>query len=197
MVLGSFFDTYNNDYNCAKGYRSGLIFAYEDANTGDVAKIPYGQTVEMPFYVSNAGSCLSYQDVKVTVAATCEMATSSSQVYQYGVVPNVFPVQISYDEKDRISASAAAALFSVSWTGVTSRRLSSEEGSVVSGGYHDTQGQSSMVASQKDVLDLRTDMEKNRNELMEKIEMQREEIKSIRNEILEALKTVLSEKKDE
>ena len=132
LQLASYFDDYlasggDGTYTCGvSGQMSGLSVSF--SNT-DLERIPYNRLVEVPFSVTNtAGSialCNVFNDIAVQIIATCEMPTSSSEVYQYGVEYDDAAKQtiIKYDPAHRIYASNSTATFSVKWP-ATRRRLS-------------------------------------------------------------------------
>ena len=132
LQLASYFDDYlasggDGTYTCGvSGQMSGLSVSF--SNT-DLERIPYNRLVEVPFSVTNtAGSialCNVFNDIAVQIIATCEMPTSSSSVYQYGVEYDDAAKQtiIKYDPAHRIYASNSTATFSVKWP-ASRRRLS-------------------------------------------------------------------------
>ena len=132
LQLANYFDDYlasggDGAYTCGvPGQMSGLSVTF--SNT-DLERIPYNRLVEVPFSVTNtAGSvalCSVFNDIAVQIIATCEMPTSSSSVYQYGVEYDDTAKQtvIEYDPAHRIYASNSTATFSVKWP-ASRRRLS-------------------------------------------------------------------------
>jgi hypothetical protein len=127
------YDSYNpynddtvNGYGsayCGPGQRSGLVASFMST---DLRQIPHQQMVEVPFSVSLGYNslCVTYTDIRLEIVATCEIPTSESQVYQYGVHlnPNTNEVSILYNT--RIYASNASATFNVEWPLPGSRRMS-------------------------------------------------------------------------
>lgn len=201
LSLGVNYSPKNNLHQCLSGQSAGLVFVYEESSNQNIAQIPYGETVEFPFYVENVGPCTTYTNVKVMAIATCERSTSSSQVFQYGVVPGIYPVQISYDKNDRIYASNSIATFSVSW--VSSRRLLYDETESNPQTFHDFEETKSELLThienltqqqKKEVMGL---VESQRNEIMEKIDDQSNEIRRIvQAEIRKAFESIMEGKHD-
>ena len=85
--------------------------------------------------------------------ATCEIPTSNSQVYQYGIDPSSSAV--SYDPALRLYASNSTAKFSVSWNPAKGRR-SLEEVSEV---------------SESDLWKVKTEMSEMKQEMKQKLEV--------------------------
>ena len=131
LQLANYFDDYldsggDGTYTCGvPGLMSGLSVSF--FNT-DLQRIPYNRLVEVPFSVTNGGGsiglCNEFNDIAVQIIATCEMPSSNTYVYQYGVAFNSTTLQTSvlYDPAHRIYASNSTATFSVQWP--ASRRLS-------------------------------------------------------------------------
>lgn len=123
VVQNQNFDQIPFIYNCADtGRKSGMQLTF---NSDTITTIPYGKTVEISFFATNIGTCFAYKNVKLTVMPTCELPQYGSQVYQYGIVPGTYPVQLSYNEADRIDGSKSEAYFTVSWA--SSRRLDAKD----------------------------------------------------------------------
>lgn len=86
--------------------------------------IPFNVEIEVPFTVSKSDLCSNFVDIAVIITATCEMGSSSSSVYQYGVAYDTISrtTKTSYDPANVIKAAEDTALFSVKWA-TPSRRL--------------------------------------------------------------------------
>ena len=120
----------DGNYTCGvSGQQSGLVVVF---SREDIYQIPYNRLVEVQFTVSNVlngplSLCDEFNDVQVQLIATCEIPTSNSQVYQYGVLYNTETKQteILYNSADRIYASNSTATFSVKWP-ATRRRLQTD-----------------------------------------------------------------------
>ena len=133
LKLGTSFDDYyksggDGNYTCGvPGQCSGLVVVF--SNT-DIQRIPYNRLVEVPFTVTRVYNgpvslCNEFNDIEVMLIATCEIPSSSSYVYQYGVEYNTTTKQttVMYDQAHRIYASNSTAFFSVKWP--SGRRLES------------------------------------------------------------------------
>ena len=115
-------------YTCGvSGQGSGLVILFSST---DIQRIPYNRLVEVPFTVPHVYNgpvslCNEFNDIELRLIATCEMATPSSEVYQYGVEYDDTTKQtvIKYDPAHRICASNSTATFSVKWP-ASRRRLS-------------------------------------------------------------------------
>ena len=115
-------------YTCGvSGQQSDLtvVFCSED-----IFQIPYNHLVEVQFIATNSfygppGLCDEFKDVEVQLIATCEIPTSSSHVYQYGVDYDASTKQttVIYDPAHRMYSSNSTATFSVKWPAAR-RRLS-------------------------------------------------------------------------
>ena len=74
--------------NCGTpGRRAGLVATFSET---DLRRIPYGGSmVEIPFSVlagvNSINLCNKFKNFGVQLIATCEIPTSTSQVYQYNV----------------------------------------------------------------------------------------------------------------
>ena len=135
IQLGAFFDDYlksggDGNYTCGSpGQLAGLMVTFQNS---DLRRIPYNRLVEVIFTVTNnqngaAYMCNTFNDISVQIIATCELPSSNSYVYQYGVAYNETSksTTVFYDVSHRIYASNSSATFSVSWP--TARRLSFAE----------------------------------------------------------------------
>ena len=125
LSLGSSFDDYYKSggdgvYVCGvSGQGSGLVVIF--SNTA-LQRIPFNRLIEVPFTVTRIYNgpislCDEFNNIEVMLIATCEMATPSSYVYQYGVDYNQTTKQttVLYDSANRIYASNSTAFFSVKW----------------------------------------------------------------------------------
>jgi hypothetical protein len=105
------------------GQRAGLSFSFM---AEDLGEIPFNELVEIPFAVSSMGICDSYNEISVSIIASCEMPSPNSQVFQYGVFTDDDGIQsVSYNLEDRLYASNSSATFNVEWA--SRRRLQSDE----------------------------------------------------------------------
>jgi hypothetical protein len=115
------------------GQRAGLSFSFMSEDLGE---IPYNELVEIPFAVTSMGICDSYNEIGVSIIASCEMPSPNSQVFQYGVFTNDDGIQsVSYNLEDRLYASNSSATFNVEWA--SRRRLQSEDGGDIAGAIID------------------------------------------------------------
>jgi hypothetical protein len=115
----------NGAYVCgASAQTSNLQFTF--SNT-DLQRIPYKNYVEVPFSVDQ-GLCDSYSDIALEIIATCEMPSSSSYVYQYGVEFDATTKKTSvlYDSPIYATSDLKTATFSVAWPSST-RRLEARQ----------------------------------------------------------------------
>ena len=118
----------DGNYTCGvSGQGSGLVVIF--SNT-DIQRIPYNRLVEVPFTVTHVYNgpislCNEFNDIELRIISTCEIPSSSSAVYQYGVEYDEASKQtvIKYDPAHRIYASNSTATFSVKWPAAR-RRLS-------------------------------------------------------------------------
>jgi len=103
------------------GNRAGLVGQFMETQ---LTVIPYNRLVEVPFAVYNGPIgrsgillCNNFVDVEINLMSTCEMPSTSSSVYQYGVVQD--PVSklnsVSYDSSIAYRAANSTATFSVVW----------------------------------------------------------------------------------
>jgi hypothetical protein len=105
------------------GQRAGLSFSFM---AEDLGEIPFNELVEIPFAVSSMGICDSYNEISVSIIASCEMPSPNSQVFQYGVFTDDDGIQsVSYNLDDRLYASNSSATFNVEWAS-RRRRLSAD-----------------------------------------------------------------------
>lgn len=118
-------DNYRNDDNeghCGTpGQRSGLVADFMET---ELDGIPFNVEIEVPFAVSKSGLCNAFTDIEVSISATCEMGSSSSNVYQYGVIYNesTHTTQTVYDADHLITAAEDTAKFSLVWAEDDARR---------------------------------------------------------------------------
>ena len=88
----------SGDGKCGTPYqKSGLVVSFSQT---DLQRIPYNVLIEVPITVTQGPLCTKYNSIEVQIIATCEIPTSESQVFQYGIVNGA----ISYDEADKIYA---------------------------------------------------------------------------------------------
>lgn len=117
--LASSFSKYGT--SCGEpGKISGLVVEFDQTELGG---IPYRQQIEVPFKVSRDSiyHCHNFVDVEISITASCEAASSSSHVYQYGLEAGKDGLKvISYDPANVMHESTSSATFSVSWA-VTQR----------------------------------------------------------------------------
>ena len=105
---------------CGTPYqKSGLVASFSQT---DLQRIPYNVLIEVPITVTQGPLCTKYNSIEVQIIATCEIPTSESQVFQYGIVNGA----ISYDEADKIFALNDTATFSVAWPDQSSQRRTEE-----------------------------------------------------------------------
>ena len=119
IALAKSFSEYGSSCG-SPGKISGLQVEFDQSDLGG---IPYRKQIEVPFTVTrnNVYHCHNYVDVEVTITAACEEASSSSHVYQYGLVTGDTGVkEISYATEDIMNEASSSATFSVSWA-VTQR----------------------------------------------------------------------------
>ena len=121
------FDIFNRNSYEAKGagqcgtpyQKSGLVVSFSQT---DLQRIPYNLLIEVPITVTQGQLCSKYNSIEVQIIATCEIPTSESQVFQYGIVNGA----ISYDEADKMYALNDTATFSVAWPDQSSQRRTEE-----------------------------------------------------------------------
>ena len=105
---------------CGTPYqKSGLVVSFSQT---DLQRIPYNVLIEVPITVTQGPLCTKYNSIEVQIIATCEIPTSESQVFQYGIVNGA----ISYDDADKIYALNDTATFSVAWPDLSSQRRTEE-----------------------------------------------------------------------
>lgn len=119
------------------GQRAGLSFSFM---AEDLGEIPFNELVEVPFAVTSMGICDSYNEISVSIIASCEMPSPNSQVFQYGVKTNDEGVQsVSYSLDDRLYASNSSATFNVEWA--SRRRLQNEDSTGIAAAIMELQAQ--------------------------------------------------------
>jgi hypothetical protein len=96
----------------------------------DIQGIPYNSWIEVPFTVTNAaiGLCNEFKDISVSITATCEASSSSSQVYQYGVIYDPVTRDVSIDYGTIVTAASSSATFNVEWPAGSVRRKLTADG---------------------------------------------------------------------
>lgn len=107
-----------SEYGTTCGTRGKITGLQVDFDQTDLGDIPYRKQIEVPFRVrrNSVYHCHNYVDVEVAITATCEEASSSSYVYQYGLVSNSAGVkEISYDTANVMNEATSSATFSLSW----------------------------------------------------------------------------------
>ena len=105
---------------CGTPYqRSGLVVSFSQT---DLQRIPYNLLIEVPITVTQGQLCTKYNSIEVQIIATCEIPTSESQVFQFGIVNGA----ISYDDADKIYALNDTATFSVAWPDQSTQRRTEE-----------------------------------------------------------------------
>ena len=110
----------SGDGKCGTPYqKSGLVVSFSQT---DLQRIPYNVLIEVPITVTQGPLCTKYNSIEVQIIATCEIPTSESQVFQYGIVNGA----ISYDDADKIYALNDTATFSVAWPDQSSQRRTEE-----------------------------------------------------------------------
>ena len=110
----------SGDGQCGTPYqKSGLVVSFSQT---DLQRIPYNLLIEVPITVTQGQLCSKYNSIEVQIIATCEIPTSESQVFQYGIVNGA----ISYDDADKIYALNDTATFSVSWPEISTQRRTEE-----------------------------------------------------------------------
>mmetsp|Transcript_26485 Transcript_26485/g.36425 ORF Transcript_26485/g.36425 Transcript_26485/m.36425 type:complete len:272 (+) Transcript_26485:714-1529(+) len=136
----------------------------------ELKRIPYNKLVEVPVAVFNGGDfgagsltlCNDFVDVEIILSSTCEIPSSSGQVYQYGVIqdPVTKLVSVSYDPRNRIYPANSTASLSVSWP-TQRRRLSNDSAEEGIGGVIESRllsldgsidGLNSVVGSKLEIL---------------------------------------------
>ena len=112
----------------APGVRYGLLTQFSET---DLKHIPYKELIEIPIAFGGGGNgagiinlCETFKDIELQIMATCEIPTSNSQVYQYGIDPSTSAV--SYDPARRLYAANSTAKFSVSWNNAKGKRALGE-----------------------------------------------------------------------
>lgn len=116
-------ETSSSQGHCGiSGQRSGLTATFSQST---LQFLPYNQPVEIPFTVTEGRLCKAYKDISLIIIATCELPTSNSQIYQYGIVPGsygAFGPTISYNASHILYAANSTASFSVAWQTKARRR---------------------------------------------------------------------------
>ena len=110
----------DGNYTCGvPGQSSGVVVIFFST---DLRKIPYNQLVEVPFTVTRVYNgpvslCNEFNELEIKLIATCEISTSNSYVYQYGVEydDSIKQTTVMYDPGHRIYAASSNATFSVKW----------------------------------------------------------------------------------
>lgn len=134
--LASSFDSYDSnassyESHCGKpGQRSGLVAEFMETELED---IPFNEQIEVPFTVSKSGLCNAFRGIKVAIVASCEIASSSSRVYQYGVIydTTTHMTKMVYDAGNVITAAESSATFDVVWADSQRRRLHQDHSDLV------------------------------------------------------------------